>query len=342
MDENWKKEFSTTNGSARVQSILEGNVHRCVNISTGEIDALIHKLSEIHNLVDQAIKERSRQISDETERVLSQIITDTQIEQQRLLSFAEQRQVIEDKLYREELQSFVKQLDERKARALAELQEELKKCREEIFEDSQTKVRRVNEQAQRVKQAILFEEQDKAEVQIQSILTQIQRASIDENLQHVGSESFSETLVTSQADVGTKAPGQNCKFTPVLTLNKKTSKWSFGTFLFQDDDIVSFILGIYTEITGDLVYEDHHRCVCWRHCPSNLRILPRKNNRWTVSRSNEGDFVLTSISGFHRSSSLLFLILFHRAKASSIEMMFAKWAVLGMPRHRIPWACRHS
>ena len=207
-----------------MKSILAGNVHRCVNIDTGEIDALIHNLSEVHNQVDQVIQKRNQQISDETELVLSQIITDTQTEQQRLLSFAEQRQAIQDELYREELQSFVKQLDERKATSLAELQEELKKCREEIFDDSQTKVRHVNEQAQRMKQEILFEEQGKAEAKIQDILTKIQHASIDENLQHVGSESIIETLVTSQADVGTKAPGQSCKLTSVLKLSGKTSK----------------------------------------------------------------------------------------------------------------------
>jgi hypothetical protein len=31
-----------------------------------------------------------------------------------------------------------------------------------------------------------------------------------------------------------------------------------------------------------------------------------------------------------------------RARASSIWVTFAKWAVFGIPRHRIPWACLHS
>ena len=30
------------------------------------------------------------------------------------------------------------------------------------------------------------------------------------------------------------------------------------------------------------------------------------------------------------------------ATASSIRVTFAKWAVFGIPRHLIPWACRHS
>lgn len=224
MDDHWEKPFSTKNGSALVKSTVKGSVHRCVNISTGGIDELIHELSEIHNRVDQVIQKRSEQISVDTERVLSQIIADTQTEQQRLLSFAEQRHSIQDKLYQEELQSFVKQLDERKAKSLVELQEELKKCREEIFDDSQKKVRHVNEQAQRVKQEILVEEQSNAEAKIQEILMKIQRVSIDEKLQHVGSETLTETSVTTQADVGTKAPGQKCQFAPVLAPNGKTSK----------------------------------------------------------------------------------------------------------------------
>ena len=33
---------------------------------------------------------------------------------------------------------------------------------------------------------------------------------------------------------------------------------------------------------------------------------------------------------------------YSQAIASSIKVTFAKWAVFGIPRHRIPWACRHS
>ena len=50
----------------------------------------------------------------------------------------------------------------------------------------------------------------------------------------------------------------------------------------------------------------------------------------------------SSCSGFHLSCSLLDLSFCQRATASSMEVTLAKWAVLGMPKQRIPWACRHS
>ena len=220
MDERWKKEFSSSDGSARVTSTLEGHLHGCINISTEKIDGLIADLGQLHHQVDQTIKDRTKQIADETDLVLSQIINDTQREQQRLLDFAKDKQSKEEKVYQDELQLFIKRLDERKAKSLAAFQRELQKHREEIFEQSQTKVRLVNEQANAVKQQILFEEQQKAEVKIQSILSQIQRASIDENLQHLGSEIFTENHLTRKSTVGSKAPGQHCQFTTISDLSK--------------------------------------------------------------------------------------------------------------------------
>ena len=213
MDSKWTKKSSVNLDTTHVESTLDTQTHSCINLSTSErVDDLIKNLNRIHTQLDDNIKRRTQQISNETESVLAQIINETQDEQQRLLFYAKEQQVKQDEHYRELLQGYISQIDEMKAKDLAELQEELQEFREQIIRVSQTKIMTVNEQANIIKSKIVSEERQQASLKIEAINAQLQTLPDDETFQQFGSELMTKINVTTSTNVGTKASGQKCTF----------------------------------------------------------------------------------------------------------------------------------
>jgi len=213
MNTKWTKENSINLDSTHVESILDTQTHSCINLSTSDkIDELIKNLNRIHTQLDDAIKRRTQQVSVDTESVLAHIINETHEEQQRLLHYAKEQQTIQDEHYRELLQKYISELDEMRAKELTQLQEELQNCREQILQASQMKIMTVNEQANIIKSKIVQEEQRQASMKIDAVNVQLQNLSTDETFQQLGSELLTKTNVIINANVGTKAPGQNCSF----------------------------------------------------------------------------------------------------------------------------------
>ncbi len=213
MNTKWNNKSSTNFDSAQVESSVDTQTHSCINLSSSEkIDELINSLNRIHAKLDDIIKNRTGQISTETESVLSHILNETQRKQQRLLNYAKEQQSKQDENYRKALQEYISHLDEIKAKDLSDLQNQLQIYREQILGESQLKIMTVNEQANIAKAKILRDEQQQAEEKINSIINQIQQITTDEKLQHLESELITKTNIITNANVGTKPPGQSCSF----------------------------------------------------------------------------------------------------------------------------------
>ena len=191
------------------------------------MDELIKNLNDIHTKLDEIIKQRTELISNETESVLTHILQETQQKQQRLLNYAKQQQSKQDENYQKLLQEYISHLDQKKAEELSQLQKELQFYRDQILEESQLKIMTVNEQANNMKAKILKDEQQKATEKIDSVMAQIQKMSTDDKLQHLGSEIITKTNVLTNANVGTKAPGQHYTFESepnISTPNENSAK----------------------------------------------------------------------------------------------------------------------
>ena len=213
MNTKWTKKSSTNLDSTHIESVLNTQTHSCINMSTSDkIDELIRNLNRIHTQLDDSIKRRTQQISTETESVLAHIINETQHEQQRLLSYAKEQQTKQDEHYRDLLQKYLAQLDETKAKELAQLQVELQDSREQIMQVSHMKIMTVNEQANIIKSKVVKEEQQQASMKIDAINQQLQSLPMDETFQQLGSEIMTKTNVITNTNVGTKAAGQSCSF----------------------------------------------------------------------------------------------------------------------------------
>ena len=165
-------------------------------------------LKQTHLDFDEAVKRRTGQITSETESVLAQIVEETQQYQQQLLMQAKQQQTIQDEQYRRLLEEFIVQLDERRAKQLATIQQQLQDQRLQIFNESQLKIRAVNEQANSVKNYIMSEEERRASEKIDLIVTEINTISTDSAIHDIGSETTTKIDLTVHETVGFKSTGQ--------------------------------------------------------------------------------------------------------------------------------------
>jgi hypothetical protein len=225
MNTKWTKKTSTNLDSTHIESTVNNQTHSCINLSTSEkIDELIRNLNHIHTQLDESIRRRTHQISTETESVLAHIINETQQEQQRLLFYAKEQQTKQDEHYRERLQIYLIQLDEMKAKQLAQLQEELEDSREQIMQVSHMKIKTVNEQANIIKTKIVKEEHQQASMQIDAVNAQLQNLPADKTFQQLGTEIMSKTNVITNSNVGTKAAGQNCSFELLQDVSTEDTK----------------------------------------------------------------------------------------------------------------------
>ncbi|UJR23907.1 hypothetical protein I4U23_026879 [Adineta vaga] len=200
------KKSAITFDSARVESTIDSETHSSINLSSSDkITELISNLNQIHNQLDDITKRRTSRISTETENVLFHILNETQEKQQRLLTYAKERQSEQNEIYQNLLQNYITQLDEMKAKELADLQKQLENYREEILEESHLKIMTVNDQANVIKTKILHEEQQQASTRMGSLVSQIQKLSTEDKVHQLGSEIKTATNIITNATVGTKS-----------------------------------------------------------------------------------------------------------------------------------------
>ena len=170
------------------------------------------KLNYAQMKADGSVRRRHEIISRETEAIIIRIDDDTQDIQQRLLSFARAQQMQQDQLYCKWLEMYVAVLNEWRSVRLAKLQEKLSTYQKQIVVESQKRISSVHLEANKIKVQISKEEQDMALREIDEIRTQLESLTSQPSLQHLGSETMTKIDLTIQANVGRKAPGQECAF----------------------------------------------------------------------------------------------------------------------------------
>ncbi|CAF3481674.1 unnamed protein product [Rotaria sp. Silwood1] len=189
--------------SAEVQSKLTSQFESIHNLTTSErLDTLMTNLKQTHIDFDQIVQRRIQQITTQTESILSQIVQETQKSQQGLLIQAKEQQILEEEQYRFLLAEFLAKLDEKRAQHLAIIQEQLKEQRLQIFNESQIKIRAVNEQANLIKNQIRSDEERKASEKIDSIVNEINAVSTNSNIQHLGAQIKTQINITLYDKVG--------------------------------------------------------------------------------------------------------------------------------------------
>lgn len=215
-DKDWEKKIdSKIVDSAHVQSQLTARFHACFNLASSEnIDAVLFNLKESQKGLDFYIRQRLAIVSDEAERVLTLIIEDTKIEQDRLLANDKIIQTKQEEFYQDWLQKYIVELNKWRSEQLAELQKYLLNNQKKIFNESQGKIRKLVEDTNRIKTLIIKEELDRIAQQSNQITDEIFFNPKETNYQHHGSESKTEVNLRIQANVGHILPGHACAKDP--------------------------------------------------------------------------------------------------------------------------------
>ncbi|CAF3311331.1 unnamed protein product [Rotaria socialis] len=204
-----EKRNSSIHDSAQVQSSLQTQSHACINLSTTqEIDDLLNRLSQVHQQIDLNVEEQGKLISEQSKLLIDLIINDTRNAQQQLLSYAKMRQTGQDKLYNDWLQMYVVALDQWKSMQLAELQDDLQAHQSTIMQRSQYLISQVNQDSHTLREQLLKVQQENASKEIQEIIGRIESMSTH----HLGTETMTRINLVIHGNVGTKMPGQDCKF----------------------------------------------------------------------------------------------------------------------------------
>lgn len=115
---------------------------------------------------------------------------------------AKEQQTIQDEQYRILLEDFVQRLDEKRARQLAFIQEQLQEQRLEIFNQSQLKIRALTEQANSLKTEIMSQEEKIASKTIDSIINEINSISTESAIQDIATEIKTNINLTVTETVG--------------------------------------------------------------------------------------------------------------------------------------------
>lgn len=205
----WKHHNSTIHDSAHVQSSIQTQSHACINLSTTqEIDDLLSSLTKVQEQLDLNIEERGKIISEQLKVIIDMIVNDTRDVQQNLLAYAKEQQSRQDDLYNKWLQRYVAELDKWKSARLAKLQADLQQQQHDIMQSSQQFIMEVNQEANMLRGEVLKEEQRNASEVVAEITEKIQNMSTHQ----LGTETMTRINLIVHGNVGTKAPGQDCKF----------------------------------------------------------------------------------------------------------------------------------
>ena len=206
--ENITKQSSSYQ-TASVQSTVKSEVQSIHKLTTPDkLDILILNLKQTQTDFDDAVKRRIGQITNETESILAQIVEETQTSQQELLNEAKKQQTIEDDKYRALLEEFIQKLDEKRAKQLASFQEDLQQQRLQIFNQSEIKIRALNDQANSIKSNIMTQEEKKAAEKISAIVDEINTISTESAFQNVGAQITTNINVDVIQTVGSSTQVQ--------------------------------------------------------------------------------------------------------------------------------------
>jgi hypothetical protein len=130
-------------------------------------------LGTTHQQIDEYSSRRTEQISEEVIAAISRIVADTQVQQATLLADANARSATIEEEYKLKLQMYVEELDSAKAQNLSVLEKDLNLRQEMILDDAKKRIDALNEEANRLKLAVLHEAQAQSNATVGSITDQV-------------------------------------------------------------------------------------------------------------------------------------------------------------------------
>ncbi|CAF2419459.1 unnamed protein product [Rotaria sp. Silwood2] len=180
-----------------VNSIISSEAQAHVTINNKvNIDNLISQLSTTHAQIDQYSRARSNEINEQVKKSITDVLANTQHQQEQLLLTANQRHLIIENEYKLQLQKAVEALDAVKAKTLADLERDLQARQQLIMSEAKQQIDAINNQANTDKLNSLVEAEELAKQNIANLTDQIV-VSNEAEAQNL-LQSTTTTIITSQ------------------------------------------------------------------------------------------------------------------------------------------------
>jgi len=162
-----------------------------------KITDLMSRLGSTHLQVDEYSRRRTEEISEAVAESIKKVVSDTQLQQQQLLSDANLRTCAIETDFKRKLQEHVGKLDSEKAILLAQLEKELNVRQELILESARKRIDDLNEEANRLKLGVLKEAQAQSNAQINKITEQVTVLGQEDASRRLASTTT--TVITTKA-----------------------------------------------------------------------------------------------------------------------------------------------
>ncbi|CAF0850617.1 unnamed protein product [Didymodactylos carnosus] len=183
----------------RVKSVVNTSTTTTVNLqSQAKIDELMRKLGTTHSQVDEYAKRRTEEISADVAANIQRIVTETQVNQQLLLSDAHVQSIQIEEEYKCALQKYVEELDAKKASKLAQLERDLNVRQELMLELAKKQIDQLNDAANQAKMNILKDAQEHANMQINQITDQVALLGAEDAQRRL--QSTTTTVITTNTN----------------------------------------------------------------------------------------------------------------------------------------------
>jgi len=189
---------TTVADNVRVKSVVSSETQSKVNMeNTNKMAALMSKLGTTHSQIDEYSRKRTEEISEEVAAQIKRIVSETQAAQQQLLQDANLRSAGVEQEYSLKLHKFVEEIDAAKAQNLSTLEKDLNLRQEQILQSARQRIDDLNNEANRLKMAVVKEAQQLENKQIEQITDKVAVLGSEDASRRL--QSTTTTVITTEA-----------------------------------------------------------------------------------------------------------------------------------------------
>jgi len=189
---------TTVADNVRVKSVVSSETHSKVNMdNSNKMAALMSKLGTTHTQIDEYSRLRTEEISAEVAAQIARVVSETQASQQQLLQDANLRSAAIEQEYNLRLHKYVEEIDAAKAQNLNTLEKDLNLRQEQILQSARQRIDDLNNEANRLKMAVVKEAQALEHKQVEQITDRVAALGSEDASRRL--QSTTTTVITTEA-----------------------------------------------------------------------------------------------------------------------------------------------
>lgn len=211
----WNNKYFVHGKSSDIVAEVKNDIHGCIESFISEdINIYISYLCDIDRQANQILENRCKQISNQEQQIIDQIVLAQQTLIAQLIQNGRSKMDLSERYYQTVIEGFLAKLQVQMSKHLDSLQQQLDKNKTSIFSASTQRITNVTNISRNAKQ-ILFERlQLIVDQQRLNLLKKLDAKTKEHKSQTIGYEQLRKLDVSVYSTVGLKQPGQVCDNIP--------------------------------------------------------------------------------------------------------------------------------